>query len=130
MLNYVAYLFRPVSGKEDELKRGSVYLCVAVTLISALSPVYAAQQAGDQSAFIDNLDPTKHVSQEKYLEFWQVLFSTVLQGVWAKVLASAALFLAFWFGVRKQQFMMGIVFFFISILFAYGGTILKFVGLL
>ena len=75
--------------------------------------------------FIDYLDPLSYVSHTQYLSFWRVLFEAVLQGFWAKLLASSSLFLAFFVGVYRQKVVAGVFFFFLAVVLAYGGPLLK-----
>jgi hypothetical protein len=77
--------------------------------------------------FIDYLNPLTYVSHAQYLSLWRLLFEALLQGFWAKLSASSALFLAFFIGVYRQRIVAGVLLFFVSIAIAYGGCILKFV---
>ncbi|MGD0232814.1 MAG: hypothetical protein ABSC19_21095 [Syntrophorhabdales bacterium] len=67
------------------------------------------------------------MSHTQYMSLWRVLFQAVLQGFWAKFLASFALFLAFFLGVYRQRIVAGVLLFFLSVAIAYGGCMLKFV---
>ena len=75
--------------------------------------------------FIDCLNPLSYVSQAQYLSFWKIFFEAVLQGFWAKLLASSSLFLAFFVGVYRQRVVAGVLFFFLAVGLAYGGSLLK-----
>ena len=77
--------------------------------------------------FIDYLNPLTYMSHTQYLSLWRVLFETVLQGFWAKLFASSALFLAFFIGVYRQRIVAGILLFFVAVTIAYGGCFLRFV---
>lgn len=79
----------------------------------------------EHSSVLDYLNPLRYVSQDQYILLWSHLFSTILQGFWAKLIASCALFLAFFFGVYRQRLVMGIVFYCIAIGIAYGGFIIQ-----
>jgi len=71
--------------------------------------------------FIDYLNPLT------YMSLWRTLFEAMLQGFWAKLFASSALFLAFFIGVYRQRIVAGVLLFFLSVAIAYGGCIFKFV---
>ncbi|GMT42650.1 MAG: hypothetical protein IEMM0002_1061 [bacterium] len=75
---------------------------------------------------IDWLDPLKRFTESEYAAFWQTLFDTVLNGFWAKLIAAAFLLLSFWFGVRRQNFATGLVFFLIAMAFTYSAGIFQF----
>ena len=77
--------------------------------------------------FIDYLNPLTYMSHAQYMSLWRLLFGALLQGFWAKLFASSALFLAFFIGVYRQRIVAGVLLFFVSIAIAYGGCILKFV---
>ncbi|OPY65133.1 MAG: hypothetical protein A4E63_03111 [Syntrophorhabdus sp. PtaU1.Bin050] len=77
--------------------------------------------------FIDYLNPLTYMSHAQYMSLWRALFEALLQGFWAKLFASSALFLAFFIGVYRQRIVAGVLLFFVSIAIAYGGCILKFV---
>jgi hypothetical protein len=78
--------------------------------------------------FLEFLNPLKYFSHEGYQSFWRTLFATVLQGFWARLFAASFLFLAFWFGVRRQRFQIGFAYFVISVAMTYGATVLRFLG--
>jgi hypothetical protein len=80
--------------------------------------------------FFSYINPLKHFNEGQYISFWQMLFATLLQGFWAKFLATGSLILAFWFGVRRQRFVIGVIFFFCAISLAYGAVVLKITGLI
>ena len=77
--------------------------------------------------FIDYLNPLTYMSHAQYMSFWRALFEAVLQGFWAKLFASSALFLAFFLGVYRQRVVVGVLLFFVSVMIAYGGCVLKLV---
>ncbi len=77
--------------------------------------------------FIDFINPLTYMSHSQYMAVWRTLFETVLEGFWAKLFASSALFLAFFVGVYRQRIVAGVFLFFVSIAIAYGGCILRFV---
>ena len=78
--------------------------------------------------FLEFLNPLRYLSHEGYQSFWRTLFATILQGFWARFFAASFLFLAFWFGVRKQRFQLGIAYFVISVVITYGATVVRFLG--
>jgi len=79
---------------------------------------------------LDYLDPLKHFTPDEYVSFWSLLFHTILQGFWARLLALAALVSSFWYGVRRQQFFVGLSFFIISLVITYGAWVLRLFGLI
>lgn len=83
--------------------------------------------SSSNTSIVDYLNPLRYMSHEQYILIWRHLFDTILHGFWAKLLASGSLFLAFFFGVYRQRVVMGITLYFVSILIAYGGFIIKMV---
>ncbi len=81
--------------------------------------------ATGNTSVLEYLNPLKYVSHDQYIVIWRHLFSTILQGFWAKLIASSSLFFAFFFGVYRQRLVMGIVFYCLAIAIAYGGFVLK-----
>ncbi len=77
---------------------------------------------------IDALNPLRHFTEKEYISFWQTLFTTILEGFWARVFAGAFLFLTFWFGVRRQRFQIGLIFFALALLITYGSAIVTLIG--
>lgn len=79
------------------------------------------------SSFIDIFNPMRYVTPHGYASLWRLLFRTVLEGFWVRVFAAVFLILAFWFGVYRQKFISGIIFFIVSIFITYLGGIIKFI---
>ncbi len=77
---------------------------------------------------IDALNPLRHFTEGEYISFWQALFATILEGFWARICAGSCLFLTFWFGVRRQRFQIGLIFFALTLLIAYGSVLVTFMG--
>lgn len=75
---------------------------------------------------LEYLNPLRYVSHDQYMIFIRYLFSTILLGFWSKLFATASLFFAFFFGVYRQRFMTGVTLYFVAILLAYGGGLVKF----
>ena len=73
---------------------------------------------------IDLLNPHNYISNIEYVHIWKYLFETFLQGFWARICAVVFLILAFWFGVRRQSFYLGFLFFVLSVFVTYAGGIL------
>jgi hypothetical protein len=84
----------------------------------------------DSVDFLEHLNPLRHVTTGRYLDIWQSLFSTLLQGFWGRLFAVSFLLLSFWFGVRRRNFAMGAAFFALSLTFTYGAQFLRVLGLL
>jgi hypothetical protein len=79
---------------------------------------------------ITKTNPLTYVGEKEYEAYWQMLFSTVLSGFWARALAVLFLVLAFWFGVRRQQVVVGFWFLVLALVMAYGGSLFRVIGLL
>ncbi|MDD5233681.1 MAG: hypothetical protein PHG91_09825 [Syntrophales bacterium] len=79
---------------------------------------------------LDCIDPLHYISQSDYTEFWTGLFSTILRGFWGRSLAVILIVLAFYLGIRRQRFQLGIWFIFLAAGVIYGATLLKWLGLL
>lgn len=79
---------------------------------------------------LDALDPLRSFSPEEYLSFWDALFATTLRGFWARVFATAALLMSFWYGVRRQRFLAALWLFMLACAFAYGGWVLAVLGVI
>lgn len=76
-------------------------------------------------SLIDYLNPLTYMSAEKYTLIWQHVFATVLEGFWARFLASFALILSFFVGVYRQQIVLGVVFFVVAVAVAYGSCVTR-----
>jgi hypothetical protein len=72
---------------------------------------------------IELFNPATYMDPEAYLAWWRMALSTVLTGWLARVLASVGLFYSFWYGVYKQRFSIGLVFFLATMAVAYGASI-------
>ncbi len=79
---------------------------------------------------LDSLNPLRHVSEAQYVACWQMLFATLLQGFWAKCLASVALVSSVLLSVWRQRVSLGIFLFMVAVVLAYGGGIVKYVLML
>ena len=79
---------------------------------------------------LEYLDPLNHFTPDEYVSFWSALFHTTLQGFWARVFAAVFLTLSFWYGVRRQQFFIGLWFFVLALITTYGAWVLKLMGLI
>lgn len=77
---------------------------------------------------LDALNPLRHFSEGEYVSFWQALFASVLEGFWARAIAGTCLFLAFWFGVRRQRFQLGLMFFALTLFITYGAVLVALMG--
>lgn len=80
--------------------------------------------------FLRQMNPLHYISGEHYANVWKVLFATILQGFWGRLLAFSLLFLSFWFGVRRRNFAAAAVFFVLAVLVTFAAPLLKQVGLL
>lgn len=73
---------------------------------------------------MEMLNPLRYFTHNEYQSLWSALFATILHGFWAKTFAVLFLFLAFWFGVRRQRFQLGLLYFMLSVMMTYGATVL------
>jgi hypothetical protein len=90
-----------------------------------LTVLIEAAGSSTGSNILDYINPLKYMSHEQYILIWGHLFNTVLQGFWAKLIASSSLFLAFFLGVYRQKLVMGVVLYALAVAIAYGGFIVK-----
>lgn len=72
---------------------------------------------------IDLLNPATYMDPAVYLTWWRLLLGTLLTGWVARGLASVCLFYSFWYGVYKQKFIIGLVFFLLTMGVAYGASL-------
>ncbi len=79
---------------------------------------------------LEYLNPQHYVTSERYVHMWQGLIATLLLGFWARFLAAACIFLAFYFMVRRQRYQAGVWFIVLASILIYGGTVLKFFSIL
>ena len=75
--------------------------------------------------FPDIFNPFNYVNPDEYAHFWQYLFATFLHGFWARLIASLSIIFSFWFGVYRRRLALGIIFFVISFVFTYLGSLLR-----
>lgn len=76
--------------------------------------------------WIERFNPFRYVSSEAYLRFWDYLFSTVLQGFWARLFAVIFFVLALYVGLRRQNIRGAVIFYIFAFLLAYAGGIYVF----
>jgi hypothetical protein len=82
------------------------------------------------SDWLNALNPLHHTTSSNYTHFWQVMFSTILEGFWGRLFAFIFLILSFWFGVRRRNIMIGVVLFGMSLLITIGAPLMRTMGLL
>jgi len=70
------------------------------------------------------LNPLTHFTEAGYVSIWTMLFNTLLNGMWARLFAAAFLVLAFWFGVYRRLFGLGIILFTLCIVITYLGGVI------
>jgi hypothetical protein len=70
------------------------------------------------------INPFHYVSKATYSSFWTMLFNTVLRGIGAKICAVGSLILAYWLFARRDNFMWFIIFYIVSAIFTFGGSII------
>lgn len=81
-------------------------------------------------SWLDALNPLSHTTSDNYTHFWQILFSTMLEGFWGRFFAFVFLILSFWFGVRRRNVMVGVALFGMSLLITVGAPLMHVFGLL
>jgi hypothetical protein len=81
-------------------------------------------------ALLQWINPLRYLTGEEYASHWRNAFATVLQGFWGRLLASTLLFLSFWFGVRRRNFAMAVLFFVLALLVTFASPLLGILGLL
>ncbi|HPD11450.1 MAG TPA: hypothetical protein PLN56_10715 [Methanoregulaceae archaeon] len=74
---------------------------------------------------VGKMNPLNYVAQGSYVELWQYLFRTILHGFWARTIAALSLVFAFWFGAYRRRVGLGITFFIICLIMAYGSGIFR-----
>ena len=79
---------------------------------------------------LQRINPLRNITGPHYAFLWRRLFATFLQGFWGRLLACSLLLLSFWFGVRRLNFAMASLFFFLALLTTFGAPLLKLLGLL
>ena len=77
---------------------------------------------------MDWLNPLKYMSENEYQGFWQMVYYNLFHGFWARFFAVLFLLLAFWFGVRRQNIYMGLIFFIGTVFFVYLGGFIGLIG--
>jgi hypothetical protein len=77
-------------------------------------------------SFMDIINPLNYMSHQQYDSFWQMLFSTILQGFWARFLAFTTLALALFFLIYLKRPGLSIVFIVISTIATYFGGVFSF----
>lgn len=75
--------------------------------------------------FLKYLNPLRYFTHEQYIAFWNSLFTTVLSGFFAKTISVVCFAVGFWYMVRKQNIPLFVIFFFLAVIFAYSGGIIK-----
>lgn len=77
----------------------------------------------------DLLNPLRHVSGKEYVGFWQMLFDSVFNGFWSRLIAVVSFILAWWFMVRRKQVFLGLGFILFTALVTYGHPLFRWLGL-
>lgn len=79
---------------------------------------------------IERLNPLFYLNADDYSSLWQALFAGLLLGFWARLFAWCFLGLSIWFGIRRRNIQLGVIFFLIALAFTYGAPLFKLVGLI
>jgi len=75
--------------------------------------------------FLEFFNPLRHFSQAEYVSFWQYLFSTILSGFWARLIASVSIIFSFWFGVYRRRPALGALLFGVAVFVSYFGSLIR-----
>ncbi len=78
-------------------------------------------------SFLDAINPMSYMSHEQYNSFWYMMFSTLLQGFWARLLACVTLALALFFLIYLKRPGLSVVFVLISTIATYFGGVFGFI---
>jgi hypothetical protein len=81
------------------------------------------------ASLFDYLDPLRYMDEDAYRTMWMNIFHMMFQGSLARVGACLSLFYAFWYGTYKQKFGLGVLFFIFTMMFAYLGSVARFLGM-
>lgn len=68
-------------------------------------------------------DPAQYMEPAAYLAWWRAVIGTLTTGVPARLFAGVLLFYSFWYGVYKQRFAVGLLFFLATLALAYGAGV-------
>lgn len=82
-----------------------------------------------RASLFDYLDPLRYMDEDAYRAMWMNIFHMMFQGSLARVGACLCLFYAFWYGTYKQKFGLGVLFFIFTMMFAYLGSLARFLGM-
>ncbi|RMH36731.1 MAG: hypothetical protein D6690_05200 [Nitrospirae bacterium] len=80
-------------------------------------------QAVDLSEWLRWFDPLTYMSAEEYAALWRWIFENLFLGDLARVSAVACLCLALWYGAIKQRWGLGLIFYLLTHVFAYGNIV-------
>ena len=78
-------------------------------------------------SFLDVINPMSYMSHEQYNSFWYMMFSTLLQGFLARLLACVTLALALFFLIYLKRPGLSVVFVLISTIATYFGGVFGFI---
>lgn len=78
--------------------------------------------------YFDQLSAKLH--SHSYEEYWQTIFSTILNGFWCRLFAVLFLGLSIWFAFQRRNVRASIVYFVVMLFFAYGHSLLSALKLL
>ncbi|MFB3925458.1 MAG: hypothetical protein ACE14T_05335 [Syntrophales bacterium] len=76
------------------------------------------------------INPLEYYSPDEYTALWLRLFSTVFQGFWGRFFALTFILFAFYLGVRRQKFQLGLWFILMAAFIVYGAAVLRFFNLM
>lgn len=79
---------------------------------------------------LDKLNPLTYINADAYSNLWSALFAGMLSGFWGRLFAWSFLGLSIWFGIRRRNVQLGIIFFIVAIAFTYGAPVFKLLGLI
>ena len=78
---------------------------------------------------IEAINPLQIVGEDKYAALWQKLFITLLAGFWGRFLFITFILLAVFFGIRRRNARLAVIFAVFASLIAFGPGLFRiFVG--
>lgn len=80
--------------------------------------------------WLEYLNPYHYFTPDRYVSIWEAIFNTTLKGIWPRLIFIVCCGLAFWYGVRRQNWPAAKVFLIIAAIVAYGGGLLMLLGVI
>ncbi|MDQ5987097.1 MAG: hypothetical protein CSYNP_02834 [Syntrophus sp. SKADARSKE-3] len=74
-------------------------------------------------SFVSYMDPTKYMTMDNYASLWNIIYQSLLQGFWGRLIAIILMFLAFWYAVRRENMSVAVVLILLAAATMYGATV-------